>query len=56
MEAIVKVQCIYCGGVFYLLKMDMNLLLPVDVKLGEAFPQTCVLCNECHYVVFLQLI
>ncbi len=54
MERMVKVKCIYCGGIFYLLIRDMNLLLPVDVELGEAFPQTCVLCNECHYVVFLR--
>jgi len=56
MKEMIKVQCIYCGGIFYLLKINIKSLLPIDIKPGEAFPQTCILCNECHYVVFLQLI
>lgn len=53
MDKMIKVKCAYCGRIFYLFKMDINLLLPLGIRIGEIFPQSCILCGSCDYVIFL---
>ncbi len=54
MESMIKVECVECSGRYYVLADDRNLLLPEDIKQGEAFPNRCPLCKEGTYAVLAE--
>jgi len=51
MEPMLKVECVDCGGRYHVLVGDINLQLPEDIKPGEAFPNSCPLCEEGGYAI-----
>lgn len=54
MEPMIKVECVECNSRYYVLAGDRNLLLPGDIKQGEAFPNRCPLCKEGAYAVLAE--
>ncbi len=53
MEQMQKVECTLCGGRYYVLSNDVDLLLPKNIKLGEAFPNPCPFCRLSGYAVLV---
>ena len=46
-----KVECVECGGKYYIATNDINSTFPDDINPGEAFPYRCPLCNDGRYAV-----
>ena len=51
MDQMLKVECVNCGGRYFIIAGDINLQLPKDIESGEAFPNICPLCEEGKYAV-----
>ncbi len=51
MESMIKVECVKCGGKYYVIAADSNLHLPRDIRPGEAFPNACPLCEDGDYAI-----
>jgi len=53
MLPMIKLECVDCGGLYYVIANDWNLQLPRDIVPGEAFPNACPLCSEGKYAVLI---
>jgi len=53
MENLIKVKCVACEGRYYVVGNDINLMLPKDIEPGEAFPNSCPLCEDGGYAVLV---
>lgn len=54
MQPLLKVECLACGGRYYVIANDLNLLIPPDIKTGEAFPNACPFCEDKRYAVIVE--
>lgn len=53
MELMKKVECTFCGGRYYVVTNDIDLLLPRDIDPGEAFPNQCPFCRPGSYAILV---
>jgi len=53
MELMKKVECTFCGGRYCVVANNIDLLLPMDIDHGEAFPSQCPFCGPCSYAVLV---
>ena len=50
---LMKVECTFCGGRYYIIANDIDLLLAKDIGPGEAFPNECPFCEPVRYAVLV---
>ena len=49
--ALVKVECIECGGKYFVDTNTQNVEIPQNIKQGEAFPSHCPVWRDGNYAV-----
>ena len=54
MELMIKVECTFCGGRYFVVANDIDLLLPRNIEPGEAFPNQCPFCRSGSYAVLVE--
>ena len=56
MLSMVKLKCLLCGGVYYIIDFDYKLQLLEALLQGEALPATCPFCcNDVHAVLLKRI-
>ena len=48
MDQMLKVECVNCGGRYFIIAGDINLQLPKDIESGEAFPNICRFAKKAN--------
>ena len=51
--ALQKVECLSCGGKFFIDPENRYTIIPDNAEPGEAFPVSCVYCDDGRYVMLV---